>query len=649
MGSLRLAILLLLSIAGSIGFATFMESRFDQAVAAYYIYNAVWFKIWLLLLCANLTCAALTRWPWQPRHYGFVVTHAGIITLLIGAEIGQILGFEAFVDLDKSTNPVNHLTTKQEILTLQGEIGPGAVLPFNLEFSDVSPGKPQVVKVPDTNYALVINKTSNRLTVEETIQPAKDPLAPEGVNLHVINETMKQDLPAILLGKDGADEFDLFGMATIRLVDSLPDPDQPAPAAARRDATPFHETHLIFAEHPRGPVVDTDADVMSGYHFILFPPTGGKGATKPTLEILEPGEASKPIATLPLPTVSGTWLEVPTAKGKHSPLLFRVGAYWPDFYMNGNKPATASQNPNHPAALIQLMGPTAQLPAADSTTTAIATPARPNPPASISTLPGQPVQLTMLVALGTRPGTLIYQVFRNANMEQQGVAKLGETITPGWSKWKVRVQGVEPHGEVHREVREVEAESTAGAIASTGSPVAGLLPGLRAYLVSTDDNIRQSEDTWILAGTSREIFTKTDYVRVGFGQATIPLDFSVRLLDFQVPRDEGTETPADYISTLEFKDLNTGHLVHDVAHMNIPAMYPGDWWRSLLGWNLKFSQANWNPENLNQTTLQVLYDPGWPLKGLGSLCICAGITMMFYFRPGRSKGTGREEEGEAVT
>jgi hypothetical protein len=33
------------------------------------------------------------------------------------------------------------------------------------------------------------------------------------------------------------------------------------------------------------------------------------------------------------------------------------------------------------------------------------------------------------------------------------------------------------------------------------------------------------------------------------------------------------------------------------------------------------------------TTLQVLYDPGWLLKWVGSLAICIGITIMFYFKP----------------
>jgi hypothetical protein len=117
-----------------------------------------------------------------------------------------------------------------------------------------------------------------------------------------------------------------------------------------------------------------------------------------------------------------------------------------------------------------------------------------------------------------------------------------------------------------------------------------------------------------------------------------------------VPRDEGTDTPSNYISSLRFNDPATSREVRGTASMNEPAMFPGDFWRSLLGWNYKFSQANWNPDNLNETTLQVLYDPGWPFKWTGSLGICIGIALMFYFMPKRSVAErgGREDEPDEV-
>ena len=50
LGSLDLAILLLLSLAGVCAVATFLESGFSARVARAYVYNAPWFNVWLLLL-----------------------------------------------------------------------------------------------------------------------------------------------------------------------------------------------------------------------------------------------------------------------------------------------------------------------------------------------------------------------------------------------------------------------------------------------------------------------------------------------------------------------------------------------------------------------------------------------------------------------
>ncbi len=55
----------------------------------------------------------------------------------------------------------------------------------------------------------------------------------------------------------------------------------------------------------------------------------------------------------------------------------------------------------------------------------------------------------------------------------------------------------------------------------------------------------------------------------------------------------------------------------------------------MIGQNYKFSQASCNPMNPNQTTLQILFDPGWPFKWIGSILIVCGIALLFYYKPRR--------------
>src|SRR5256885_16135513 len=68
-----LAVLIIAAIAG-----TLYESSFDAKRAGAYIYGAPWFKIWLVLLGANLTCSALSRWPWAKHHLAFFIPHFAI-------------------------------------------------------------------------------------------------------------------------------------------------------------------------------------------------------------------------------------------------------------------------------------------------------------------------------------------------------------------------------------------------------------------------------------------------------------------------------------------------------------------------------------------------------------------------------------------
>jgi len=175
------------------------------------------------------------------------------------------------------------------------------------------------------------------------------------------------------------------------------------------------------------------------------------------------------------------------------------------------------------------------------------------------------------------------------------------------------------HAELHHDVKEFTGTVTPMMANS-------LLPGIRAHLLAPDGT--SGPPVWIPAGTSRELFSSksfsSDIVRLGFGQRVIPLTFFITLENFEVPRDEGTDTPSNYISSLRFDEPSTGRVVRDKAYMNSPAMFPGDFWRSLLGWNYKFSQANWKPAEFKRNHAPgVCTIPAGPLSGSGRSAFAA--------------------------
>ena len=79
LGSLTIAIPLLIAIAAVLAWGTLYETQFGTAAVQRFVYHAWWFQALLAFLAVNLAVAALERYPWQRRHVPFVVAHVGII------------------------------------------------------------------------------------------------------------------------------------------------------------------------------------------------------------------------------------------------------------------------------------------------------------------------------------------------------------------------------------------------------------------------------------------------------------------------------------------------------------------------------------------------------------------------------------------
>jgi hypothetical protein len=97
--SLRLAVILIFSLAGTLAFATFVEAAYGTAAVHFFIYQTWWFNALNAMLAINIFCAAAIRFPWQRHQTGFVITHIGLLTLLFGALIGRRHGIDAQIPI----------------------------------------------------------------------------------------------------------------------------------------------------------------------------------------------------------------------------------------------------------------------------------------------------------------------------------------------------------------------------------------------------------------------------------------------------------------------------------------------------------------------------------------------------------------------
>jgi cytochrome c biogenesis protein ResB len=93
-GSLTIAVPLLIAIAAVLGWGTIYETRFGTAAVQRAVYQSWWFQALLAFLAVNLAIAVLERYPWRQKHVPFVLAHLGIILTLLGGIIGARFGVE---------------------------------------------------------------------------------------------------------------------------------------------------------------------------------------------------------------------------------------------------------------------------------------------------------------------------------------------------------------------------------------------------------------------------------------------------------------------------------------------------------------------------------------------------------------------------
>ncbi|MEO5721694.1 MAG: hypothetical protein ABIR71_09520 [Chthoniobacterales bacterium] len=579
-----LAVLIVASIAGTI-----WESSFDAKVARAYVYGAPWFNFWLLLLVANLTVSALSRWPWRKHHVAFLITHLGIITLLFGSLIGRLWGVEGTITLFKGEPPSNRLLIDQHQLRVRDT--DGIVKGYPAEFINRPP-------TPKRPWDLGPLASGTRLSIVEYAAAVEGKLNPKPLEtggapaLHftITTAIMGQRLESWLLAEEGHDEHSTFnmGLATINLKRGTAPPATPNEQPPVAGEVEIEESIFAFAKAADQQVGKAIKGGNTGAKVVLSQPTpGNNGSVTITL-----GEK--------------TWThDVATHLRQDVPLegsafTMRIEGYWPDFRIDNGKPASVSEEPNNAAVVVTLRGrgvPVAAVPEAHASEAA-----------------GAENRLTLFLA---DDGSVTYELVSRKAGRSSGKLDLNAPLPTGWADWQLVVDRTLLHAD-----HWMEFSPVAG-----GAAAASIPDGVRVRVQQGTETIEQ----WVPAGWQIAVPTKPAPIQVAFGWKQVQLPIALELLDFEVQRNEGSESPAGFKSTVRVTDREGG-TAQGQCWMNNPFSYPGQWWRTWTGLTFKMSQASWNPENLGQSTVQILRDPGWLLKWIGSVLICTGIFMLFYLK-----------------
>ncbi len=95
--SLKLAVVIVLAIAGISAWGTIVESKYNAQVAQMIVYHSIYMYVALIALCVSLIAVMADRWPWQKKHTGFILAHIGIIILISGSVITRYFGVDGSV------------------------------------------------------------------------------------------------------------------------------------------------------------------------------------------------------------------------------------------------------------------------------------------------------------------------------------------------------------------------------------------------------------------------------------------------------------------------------------------------------------------------------------------------------------------------
>lgn len=552
LGSLKLAVVLLSSLAVACTFATICESKYGPEEAKRLFYGTLWFTMLLTLLATNILVAALHRYPWQKRHTGFLVTHAGLIILLIGAMIGNHFGLEGQIGLVEGGQGRNYFIQDSEVVrVVMPDRNIDSSVPVDFERYPLAEGMMRRISVAKTDVTVDVHHyfphTREVLVVREG-GAHPNPAIHFKLQSEIAGMSIDQWLIAHMPGHDSVD----FGPARIRFVDERAMKDKGL-------------VHLSFDNQH--------------FEFSLDDNIGE------TVQLAE--------------TVS-----------------VRVREYFPDFRMDADGPVTASQEPNNPAVVLELTRPKGksihflfadhpELVVANSTGGIHRDVA-----ASYEFV--RPTDRSEIIFSVGDDGKLRYTIFKEKKITASAEVEIGKDISPGWMDMRFRVERFIERGVPVHELRAAEPTP----MDTEKFPT----------LVATVRKGEESEDVWLRWGTPQTLHLGGEHLTVAYGYKTVPLGFTIRCEEFTAGKYEGTQTPSSFTSEVVIEDPKRGITQKAKIWMNHPFTYNG----------FKLSQASYR-ERINgepdQTFLQALKDPGWPLKAVGSTLIVIGIITMFYIKP----------------
>lgn len=226
--SFQLGIPILVAIAVLIAWGTIVESNYDAPTAKRMVYDSWMMWVTMVLLVYNLAIVVVDRWPWQMRHYPFILVHAGIIVLVGGGWVTARYGLDGnmAVPIGSKNNfasiPITDVVVwatfdgdrYSRIIDRQVDFYSHPPTPDNAMILEL--GVDQVKILDHVPYALLDNK----------VRKSDDATAGSSIRFQLMNDRVKQ-VEQITQNKKGKTASFNLGPAKVHLGE-VPNPIVPA-------------------------------------------------------------------------------------------------------------------------------------------------------------------------------------------------------------------------------------------------------------------------------------------------------------------------------------------------------------------------------------------------------------------------------------
>lgn len=154
MASLRLSVVVMVTIGWICAYATFYEMRHGTPAVQRDFYQTTWFAFLLGLLGLNVLAAMLSRWPWSKHHLGFLVAHAGILLVLVGSVVSLYRGLDSSMALYEGETSDRVSLLEPALQVHVRDLGVSATFPVRFEKQSPQPGREARFTVPGSDVVL---------------------------------------------------------------------------------------------------------------------------------------------------------------------------------------------------------------------------------------------------------------------------------------------------------------------------------------------------------------------------------------------------------------------------------------------------------------------------------------------------------------